>query len=90
MLVHTFFIALAVFLMGLLCLIASAQLLQTPLGKLILWGLFIFWFIRLLVQFVGYSPQLWKGKPTETTIHILLSLLWVYLSTVFLLGALFN
>lgn len=38
----------------------------------------------LLLQFFGYSSQLWKGKVFETTIHILSAFLWVYLSVVFL------
>jgi hypothetical protein len=83
MTVHTFFIALTVFLMGLLCLIAAPDLITTKLGKTISLGLGIFWVIRLFIQFFGYSPALWKGKTFETTMHILFSMLWIYLSGVF-------
>src|SRR4051812_24676987 len=62
MLVHTFFIALVVFLMGVLCLSSAADLLGTKLGKTITLGFAIFWIIRLFIQFFGYSPELWKGK----------------------------
>jgi hypothetical protein len=84
MTVHTFFIALTVLLMGLLCLTSSAELTETSLGKKISLGLGIFWTIRLFIQFFGYSTDLWKGKKFETLMHITFSLLWAYLSAVFL------
>jgi hypothetical protein len=88
MLVHTFFIALIVFLIGLLCLTSAADLTQTKFGKTISLGLGIFWTTRLVFQLFVYSPKLWKGKTFETTIHILFTLLWTYLSFVFLWTAL--
>ena len=81
--VHTFFIALVVLLMGILCLTSATELLQTNLGQRISLGLGIFWGIRLYIQFFGYSSELWKGKKLETTIHILFSLLWTYLTFIF-------
>lgn len=81
--VHTFFIALIVLLMGILCLLAPRQLLETELGHLISFGLAIFWTTRLVVQFFGFSPDLWKGKAFETTVHILFSGFWTYLSWAF-------
>lgn len=83
MYIHTFFIALVVFLMGLLCLTSSADLIGTPFGRKIALVLGVFWTIRLGMQFFGYSSLLWKGKRFETTVHILFSLLWTYLSVVF-------
>ena len=83
MTIHTFFIALTVFLMGLLCFTSSADLINTSLGKKIAFGFAIFWTIRLFVQFFGYSSKLWKGKKLETSIHILFTLLWIYLSFIF-------
>jgi len=83
MFVHTFFIALMVFLMGLLCLTSSTVLIQTSLGKTISLGLGIFWTLRLFVQFFGYSSQLWRGKTFETIIHVIFSGLWIYVSTIF-------
>jgi len=88
MTVHTFFIAFVVFLMGLLCLTSTIDLTQTNLGKTISLGFGIFWATRLFFQFFVYSPKLWKGKTFETIIHILFSLLWIYLSGVFLWTAL--
>jgi len=84
MYVHSFFIAFGVSLMGLLCLTSSNELLNTTIGKRISLGLGIFWAARLSVQFFGYSSKLWKGKSFETTVHILFSMFWTYVSTVFI------
>lgn len=88
MVVHTFFIALIVLLMGALCLVSTDDLIYTPFGKTISLGLGIFWSIRMIIQFFGYSPKLWKGKTFETIIHIVFSLFWTYISIVFLTTAL--
>jgi hypothetical protein len=83
MIVHTFFIALVVFLMGALCLFNPVELAETEFGKTISLGFGLFWSIRFIIQFVGYSSELWKGKKFETIVHIVFSLLWAYLSIVF-------
>lgn len=88
MYVHTFFIALVVFMMGLLCLTSSNELINTDFGRKISLGFGIFWLIRLFTQFFGYSSELWKGRRFETIVHIVFSVLWVYLSVVFLVVAL--
>ncbi|TNJ41201.1 hypothetical protein KFZ70_15100 [Tamlana fucoidanivorans] len=84
MTVHTFFIAFVVFLIGLLCLTSATDLTQTKLGKTISLGLGIFWATRLIFQLFVYSTKLWKGKTFETTIHIVFTILWIYLTSVFL------
>lgn len=86
MTVHTFFIAFTVFLMGLLCLTSTNELIETNLGKKISLGLGIFWTVRLFVQFFVYSTELWKGKKLETSIHILFSIFWIYFSSIFLIN----
>lgn len=83
MTIHTFFIALFVMLTGLLCITSASELLGTTLGKKISLGLAIFWTIRLIIQFFGYSAQLWKGKRFETSIHIIFIFLWTYISFIF-------
>lgn len=83
MYVHTFFIALVVFLMGILCLTSSTELIETYLGKRLCFGLGVFWTIRLIIQFFGYSSELWKGKTFETSVHLLFICLWIYLSLIF-------
>jgi hypothetical protein len=87
MLIHTFFIALTVFLMGLLCVFYARDLIGTNLGRSISFGLGIFWSCRLFIQFFGYSSELWKGKKFETVIHVLFVFIWTYLSVVFLLAS---
>ena len=84
MYVHTLFIALVVLLMGVLCLSCAPDLVSTGLGKKICLGLGLFWLARLLVQFFGYSAQLWHGKRLETGIHIIFSCMWAYIAAVFL------
>ena len=61
------FIALVVFLMGLLCLTSTTELIGTKLGKTITLGLGIFGSPE---EFFGYSVELWKGKDFETVVHI--------------------
>ncbi len=85
MYIHTFFIGLLILLNGLLCIFCASDLINTNLGKQISLGLFIFWCFRLLFQFIGYSSRLWKGKSFETIIHVLFTILWSYLTTIFLL-----
>ncbi|MFN0277089.1 MAG: hypothetical protein ACKVRN_00665 [Pyrinomonadaceae bacterium] len=88
MYVHTLFIAITIALMGILCLSSANDLTSTALGKRICLGLAVFWITRLFIQFFGYSSELWKGKTFETIVHISFSILWVYLSGVYLLAGL--
>ena len=81
--VHTFFIALTVFLMGLLLLLSTNDLLTTQLGKTIIVGFAIFWTIRFFMQLFVYSSKLWKGKIFETTVHVFFTFFWMYVSSVF-------
>ena len=85
MIVHTFFIALTVFLMGLLLLTTSTELTETNLGKKLSLGLGIFWLTRLMFQLFVYSPKHWKGKLFETIVHIVFTIFWTYTSAVFLI-----
>ena len=88
MTVHTFFITLTVFLIGLLCVTSASELIETSLGKKISLGLAVFWTIRLFTQIFIYSPKLWKGKTFETIVHILFTIFWAYMSLVFWLALL--
>lgn len=82
--IHTFFIALTVLLMGVLCLTSTYDLATTTLGRRLSLGLGIFWGLRLFIQFFGYSTTLWKGKKFETIIHIVFLIIWTYFSIIFL------
>ena len=88
MTIHTFFIALVVFLLGLLCLSSGEDLINTVLGRRVCLGMGIFWAIRLFIQFFGYSSILWKGKRFETMMHLIFTVLFAYMSVVFLLAGL--
>jgi succinate-acetate transporter protein len=81
--IHTFFIALFVFLNGILCLMYAEELVVNPLGIIICKGLTIFWGIRLIFQLFVYSPALWKGKTFETSAHIVFTGFWCYLVWIF-------
>lgn len=83
MYVHTFFIAFVVFLIGILCLTSSGELLSTGFGKKVALGIGVFWLMRLFIQFFGYSSMLWKGKLMETMIHVVFLFFWAYLSIIF-------
>ncbi|PVH26903.1 hypothetical protein DC487_04725 [Sphingobacterium corticibacter] len=87
MLVHTFFIALIIFLTGLLSVTSADVLFKTRLGHQVCCGLGIFWLLRLYFQLFVYSSTLWKGKLRETSIHIIFLMLWVYMSVVYVLSA---
>ncbi|MFD1552953.1 hypothetical protein DNU06_15885 [Putridiphycobacter roseus] len=87
--VHTFFVALVVFLMGCLCLTSSTALVETNLGKTISLGFAIFWTMRLFLQFFAYAKELWKGKTFETVMHIVFTLFWIYLSVIFWMNYLY-
>lgn len=82
--VHTFFIGLIVFLIGILCLTSARDLIETRLGNTVSCGLALFFTIRLFFQFFIYSPELWKGRKFETFMHVLFSLFWSYVSGVFI------
>lgn len=81
--VHTFFIALVVFLNGLLCLFYADKLMNDPFGRIISLALSGFWFVRLMFQFFVYSPKVWRGRKFETAMHIVFSITWIYFTCVF-------
>ena len=83
MYVHTLFIGLMVLLMGVLCVTSTTELVSTKLGNRVCLGLALFWITRLMIQFFGYSSELWRGKSFETAIHVTFSVLWVYLTATY-------
>ncbi len=88
--VHTFFIAVVVFLIGVLCLHSTHDLVHTDFGRTISLGIGFFWCLRLITQFVGYSGEVWRGKRFETVVHIIFTILWIYLSLIFLWNGILN
>ncbi|MCH2198633.1 MAG: hypothetical protein MK081_07600 [Flavobacteriales bacterium] len=85
--VHTFFVALTVLGMGILSLVRTESLINTPLGRDICLTIGIFWLLRLLFQLFVYSPKLWREKTMESTVHVIFTILWTYLTTAFLIIA---
>lgn len=76
--VHTFFIALLLFLLGILSITSSGLSIEGELGHRICLGIAIFWGIRFIFQLFVYSPSLWKGQTLETVIHVLFCMLWLF------------
>lgn len=83
--VHTFFIAFTVFLMGLLFVVHHTEIVTTKFGQHIALGLGVFWSVRFIFQLFVYSTKLWRGKLFETTVHIVFSLLWLYIAVITIL-----
>ena len=83
-LVHVGFIALMLVLMGGLALFYADEL-ATPgrLSRAVLGGLALFWGLRLLTQQLVYDRSLWRGNPRYTAVHVVLTLMWSYLTAVF-------
>jgi hypothetical protein len=82
--VHTFFICLTLAMLGALCLLFAQTLLErTPLARLVLICLVIFWGTRLVFQWCVYDWSLWRGHRNNTIIHIAVTILWSYYTLVF-------
>jgi hypothetical protein len=62
MYVHTFFIALVVLLMGILCLTSAKELIETDLGKKIVLGLGVFGCLDCLFSFLGIHQCFGKAR----------------------------
>ena len=83
-LVHTGFIMLILMLFGVLALGFTADLIApSRLAAAVLGGLTLFWGLRLVTQQFIYDRALWRGNRRNTILHILATLLWIYLTAVF-------
>lgn len=83
-LVHTAFIGFVLLMMGALSLFATAALLQPgPLSRLVLGGIAGFWFLRLICQWFVYDWRLWKGHAFNTFVHVLFTVFWIFLTSVY-------
>lgn len=86
MYVHTFFIGLVVLLIGVVSFFYTDHLLSEKTGNILCIGFAFFWVTRLFFQCFVYSPTLWRGKPFETFVHVIFTLLWIYISVVYILA----
>jgi hypothetical protein len=83
-LVHVGFIMLILVLFGVLAFGFAADLVApSRLAAAVLGGLTLFWGLRLITQQFIYDRTLWRGNRRNTVLHILASLLWLYLTVVF-------
>ena len=87
--VHMFFIAFGIGILGALTF-AYARDLQHPssLNRGLLASASAFWFCRLLAQFVGYDPAIWRGNRFRTFMHVAFTLLWTYITAIYVLALL--
>jgi hypothetical protein len=77
--VHCFFIALLLVLLGICSLFYTDTLLApNALSRVLLVGLVVFWLSRLLVQLFIYDSRIWRGRQFYTAMHIAFSLMWTY------------
>jgi hypothetical protein len=78
-LVHCFFIALLVVMIGACSLFCTNALLESgALSRVVLTGLVVFWLSRLVFQFFVYDPAIWRGRRFYTTMHVVFSIFWIY------------
>ena len=82
--VHAFFIVLTLVMMGVLSLFfAPALLSPSPLSRLVLGGLALFWLVRLIIQWCVYDSSLWHRNPFNTFMHFAFTLLWIIFIAVY-------
>jgi hypothetical protein len=81
---HLAFIVLTLVGMGVLALcFTPAVLAPSPLARLVLAALALFWGVRLAFQWLFYHRSLWRGHRFETVVHYLFTGLWSYYTAVF-------
>jgi hypothetical protein len=84
---HSVFLVLTLALFSALLLTCGAALLEpTRLSRAVLFGLTVFWGLRMLMQWCFYSPLIWRGHRFNTVMHYTFSAVWVYVTTVFALA----
>lgn len=82
--VHAAFLCIVLAMFAALALMYTRPLLApTPLARAVLAGMAIFWFLRLLTQWLVYDWSLWRGRRFETIVHLVFTGLWGYLTATF-------
>ncbi|HEX4167246.1 MAG TPA: hypothetical protein VHZ55_17410 [Bryobacteraceae bacterium] len=83
-LVHCFFIALLVVLIGACSLFYTNALLESgTLSRVVLTGFVVFWLIRLVFQFLVYDSAIWRGRRFYTAAHAAFSIFWIYVVLIY-------
>ncbi len=78
-LVHGFFIALVLVMIGACSLFCTDALIGSgSLSRVVLSGLVVFWLCRLVFQLFVYDPAIWRGRRFYTIMHVVFSIFWAY------------
>lgn len=86
-LVHDFFIMLMLYLFGTLSFFFAPLLLErSPLARVVLIGMILFWLLRLAAQLFYYDRALWTGNRFNTVAHLLFTVMWSYFVLVYVLA----
>lgn len=84
--VHAIFICMVVGMMGVLTLLYTDTLTTpTPLARVVLIGLLVFWGARLVFQWFVYDWSHWRGHRFNTAMHLFFTCLWTYFVLTFAL-----
>jgi len=79
-LVHNFFIALSVGMIGASTLFFTNALLTSGvLSRVVLAGFSVFWLSRLLIQAFVYDSAIWRDHHFYTVMHRIFLMFWIYL-----------
>jgi hypothetical protein len=82
--VHTLFVCAVLVLMGLPALLAPDIFLDpTRAGRWIAWSYAAFFALRLFAQWFVFPRALWRGKPFETQMHLVFTMIWLGLVVLF-------
>ena len=82
-LVHCFYIALILVMLGALSLFMTPYLLRVnPLTQAILGASTLLWTIRLYIQWFVFDSSLWREQRFNRRVHCLLTSLWIYFAAV--------
>jgi hypothetical protein len=81
---HNVFVILTIVLCSALLLTSADALLEpNRLSRAVLIGLTVFWGLRMLMQWLFYSPRIWRGHRFNTAMHCVFSVAWVYMTATF-------
>jgi hypothetical protein len=89
-LAHNVFLILSLAMLSALLLTSASALLEpTLLSRMLLIGLAIFWGLRMVMQWAFYSPDIWRGHRFYTAMHYVFSAVWIYVTAVFTVAAVY-
>lgn len=81
--VHVGFILLMLWLQGVLLTFFPQVLIEhSSAGVALLIALVAFWFYRLVAQLFIFDRRNWQGDRLNTLMHVVFTVLWVYLTAV--------